>query len=129
MLLRVEAIAARTPLCSRDQAIRLVIAYLLHTDVSSQGEIVGTQRETSCHVKLPSALRDFFQATRFFLPHRTSTLSLSRSLNVPIPTRLDAASPSSWALVLYSRRVIQKKSLESWGSKRMHTSEWECCLK
>jgi hypothetical protein len=30
---------------------------------------------------------------------------------------------------LYSRRVIQKKSLASAGSKRMHTSEWECCLK
>src|SRR2546421_7950359 len=78
-----SALAARTPLCLRDQAIRLVIAYLLNTDVSSQCEIVGTQRETSCHVKLPSAFRDFFQSTRFFLPHRTSTLSLKRSLMSP----------------------------------------------
>ena len=29
---------------------------------------------------------------------------------MPIPMRLDVASPSSWALVLYSRRVIQKKA-------------------
>src|SRR5438874_1392434 len=83
MLLRVEAIAARTPLCLRDQAIRLVIADLLNTEVSSQGEIVGTERGTSCHVKLPSAFRDFFQSTLFFLPHPTSTLSLNKSLMPP----------------------------------------------
>src|SRR5947208_12632703 len=83
MLLRVEAIAARTTLCLRDQAIRLVIAYLLNTDVSSQCEIVGTQIKTSCHVKLPGATRDFFQSTLFFLPHRTSTSSLNRSLMSP----------------------------------------------
>src|SRR5712691_10675553 len=77
MLLHVEAIAARTPLCFRDQVIRLVIAYLLNTDVSSQCKIVGTQIETSCHVKLPSASRDFFQS------NRTSTLSLNRSLMSP----------------------------------------------
>ena len=37
MLLRVEAIAARTPLSLRDQAIRLIIAYLLNTDVLQPG--------------------------------------------------------------------------------------------
>src|SRR5579863_771514 len=79
MLLRVEAIASWAPLCFRDQATGLVIAYLLDTDVSSQCEIAGTQIETICHVKLPSALRDFFQWMPFFLPHRTSILSLSRS--------------------------------------------------
>src|SRR5438128_12503721 len=95
MLLRVEAIAARTPLCLRDQAIRLVIAYLLNTDVSSQCEIVGTQIGTSCHVKLPSALRDFFQSTPFFLRHRTSILSLNRSLLYPY-----ASSESCFTLQL-----------------------------
>src|SRR5260370_1109562 len=69
LLFVVETVAAVLP-------IRLVIAYLLNTDVSSQCEIVGTQIETSCHVKLPGASRDFFQSTLFFLPHRASTLSL-----------------------------------------------------
>src|SRR2546421_4291214 len=55
----------------------------LNTDVSSQGKIVGTQIETSCHVKLPSAFRDFFQSPLFFLPHLTGTLSLNRSLMSP----------------------------------------------
>src|SRR5260370_42180585 len=72
MLLCVEAITARTPLCLRDQATGLVIAHLLDTDVSSQCEIAGTQIGTSCHVKLPSAFRDFF------LPHRTSISLLNR---------------------------------------------------
>src|SRR5436190_4353930 len=43
MLLCVEAIAARTPLCLRDQAIRLVIAYLLNTDVSSLARYLKQQ--------------------------------------------------------------------------------------
>src|SRR5258708_1926427 len=41
MLLHVEAIAARTPLCLRDQAIRLVIAYFLNTDLPSESEVHG----------------------------------------------------------------------------------------
>src|SRR5216110_114803 len=52
-------------------------------EVQVTGEIMGTWIGTSCHVKLPSAFRDFFQSTLFFLPHRTSTLSLNRSLMSP----------------------------------------------
>jgi hypothetical protein len=55
----------------------------LDADVSSLCQISCTQIGKICHVKLPSAIRDFFQSTLFFLPHRTSTLSLNRSLMSP----------------------------------------------
>src|SRR5258708_19251226 len=83
MVMGVEAIAAWVPLGLRDEGTGLVIADLLHTDVSGQCEIGGTQIGTSCHVKLPSAYRDFFQWVPFFLPHRTSIWSLYRSLTDP----------------------------------------------
>ncbi len=59
MLLGVEAIATRAPWRLGNQAIRLVIADLLDTDASGQGEIASPQRGTNSHVKLPSVIRDF----------------------------------------------------------------------
>src|SRR5262245_43757733 len=61
MLLGEEAIASRAPWCSRDQAVCLVIADLLDTDVSGQCQIVRTQSAANGHVKLPGNLGVLYQ--------------------------------------------------------------------
>ena len=50
----------------------------------SKVPLLAREQCSSCsHLKLPSAFRHFFQSTLFFLPHRTSILSLKRSLLSP----------------------------------------------
>src|SRR5690606_3404616 len=58
------AIPARAALGHRDEAVRLVVAHLLHADAGGAGEVLGAEVRANCHVKLASAICDFSGASQ-----------------------------------------------------------------